>query len=55
MKLIYTKKGKCQNCKENDQDLYKVIYKGKNQAWCDACIEGVKISIEERGVIKNRK
>jgi len=43
-KILSQKKGKCQNCREDNQELFKVkiIKKGKEEivGWCELCLRG---------------
>ena len=38
--------GKCENCKEDNVPLEEVVFRGKRVAWCDACVEGLRLEKE---------
>jgi hypothetical protein len=42
-RTIFTPKGKCQNCKENDCELEEIEIVGEKKQWCDACREGYNL------------
>ena len=37
---LHSKSGTCQNCGEEEQELYKVRRKDKVVGWCSACLDG---------------
>jgi len=57
IKLKYLKRGRCAICKEEEEDLYLVSYKGKKIGVCSLCLEGYFLekypNLEERESGKN--
>ena len=40
IRFKFSKKGKCENCREKEEDLYLIKNGGKVKLFCEACILG---------------
>jgi hypothetical protein len=51
-KNLFTKKGKCQKCHEDNSDLALLIIDGKKMEVCDICYEGLSEQLRQKTILK---